>query len=189
MKKLILKSLSILGIAFMFLFTSCNDDVDQTKNAMAVVAARNTGVTTVTFNTSHGTDVAKFDNSKKRIVSSNSIDGETGRVTSRTYDYDSENNIRMLSVKRTYSPEVNYFYGLKEENLSRAASAISEDIIETPRKVRTVSKAVAATSRAAGAEETSTTEYYCDENDNIIAVIQKDAYGNIKMKSAVGEEE
>lgn len=171
----------------MFLFTSCNDDVNQTKNAMAVIAARNSGVTTVTFNTSHGTNVSRFDNSKKKIVSSDSIDRETGLVTSRSYDYDSENHIRMLNVKRPYSPETIYFYGLKEENSSRSVSSISEDIVETPKLVRTVSKSTASTSRSLGSEETYTTEYYCDETGNIVAVIQKDAYGNIKMKSAVGD--
>lgn len=188
MKKLYFKLLPILGLAFLFVFTGCNDDVNnQTKNAMAVIAAKNTGVTTVTFNTSHGTNVAKFDNSKKKIISSSSLDKETGLVTTRSYDYDSENNIRMLNIKRPYAPETVYLYGVKEENVTRSASTISEDIIDTPVKVRTVSKSVAATTRSAGSEETLTTEYYCDEAGNIVAVIQKDSYGNIKMKSATGE--
>ena len=93
----------------------------------------------------------------------------------------------MLNIKRPYAPETVYLYGVKEENVTRSASTISEDIIDTPVKVRTVSKSVAATTRSAGSEETLTTEYYCDEAGYIVAVIQKDSYGNIKMKSATGE--
>lgn len=189
MKKLNLFFSLTLGTAFLFGITSCNNDVDQTKNAMAVIAARNTGVTKVTFNTSHGTNVARFDNAKKKIVSSDSIDRQTGIVTSRSYSYDGDNNIRMLSIKKGYSPEVIYYYGTKDSNSRSLASSISDDIVATPVKIRSVTKTTEATSRALAKEESAVTEYYGDESGNIVAVIQRDSYGNIKMKSAVGDEQ
>jgi hypothetical protein len=187
MKKVKTLSLFALPIAFTLLFAACNNEMDLSAKSTDKVSAKTTGITTVTLNTSHGTNVVSFDNAKRKIVSSRSCDNETGLITSRSYDYDADNHIRMLNVKKPYSPETIYFYGAKEENISNSRSVISNDIIAAPKKVRTVTKTVAATNRSAATEESITTEYFADETGDIVAVIQKDAYGNIKMKSAVGD--
>lgn len=159
--------------AIPFVLLGCSNLEENKKAAPSI---------TVVINSSEGKTVMSVDEESRNISRAIFTDSQTNAVTTKSYSYDSNNNLRSVSVTDTNEGIYTIEYGDVVDNSGRS---VMEEQTDIPKKVQKISKSYADGSRSSLANKNpDTVEYYYDENGKLGGIFRIDDKNNVIYKEA-----
>jgi len=137
---------------------------------------------TITIDSEDGVTTMSVDESSRSITKSVFTEAETGKVTTKTYSYDSANNLKSVTVNDSQQGIYEIVYG---DSFSNNAKSVMSESDEVPVRVQKIQKNYITAKRAVcDSTEADTVEYYYGDDGKLSAIIRIDDKNNVIIKGA-----